>query len=103
MITKEELQENGNEKAIFDVSKITVFSVMVSDDTTQKTTTKTTTKIISAIINNPHIKQQELADLLGISFDGVKWQLKKLKESGILQREGNRRGGKWIINKNKID
>lgn len=90
-MVQEELQENGNDKAIFDVSKLTVFLVTVNDSTT--------TKIIELIIDNPQISRQELADILGLSTNGINWQIKKLKAQGILKREGGRKGGRWIITK----
>ena len=96
-MVQEELQENGNNKAVFDVSKLTVFLVTVND----RTTTKTTTKIIELIINNPHISRQELSEIIGISINGINWHSKRLKANGILTREGGRKRGKWIINENK--
>lgn len=96
-MVQEELQENGNNKAVFDVSKLTVFLVTVND----RTTTKTTTKIIELIINNPHISRQELSEIIGISINGINWHIKRLKANGILTREGGRKRGKWIINENK--
>ena len=108
-MVQEELKENGNDNAVFDVSKITVFSVIVKDNIGTKTTTdistetspktspKTNTKIINAITANPTISIKELSDLVGISIKGVKWQIAKLKESGILKREGSSRNGKWVV------
>jgi len=39
----------------------------------------------------------KLAELCEISPDGVKWQLKKLQERGILCRVGPDKGGHWEI------
>ena len=38
-----------------------------------------------------------LADVLGITADGIKWQLDKLKTQGIIRRTGARKGGRWEI------
>jgi fido (protein-threonine AMPylation protein) len=44
------------------------------------TDNKTTRKILDAIKANPTISRKELADIVGISPDGVKWNLDKLKK-----------------------
>ena len=97
---QEELTENGNGKAKFDVSKLTVFSVVVNDNATQTDTAKTTAKttaIITAIKENPDIQLKDLAVLLDISVDGVRWHLTKLKKKGVITREGSSRNGKWVV------
>ena len=142
-MVQEELQENGNDRAVFDVSKITVFSVIVNVneksnlESDQKTSTKndqkeettpmgekTTTidektspknaqkstqksiqkdaqknaqKLMEVLVDNPLATRGEIATILGISEDAVKWQITKLKRAGVLQREGGRKLGKWII------
>ena len=64
---------------------------------TQKTTQKTTQKILELIQVNPEISQSELAEKCGISMDGIKWQIKQLKEKGIIHRIGADKGGHWEI------
>ena len=93
---QEELTENGNDKAEFDVSKLTVFSVVVKDNIATKTTAKTTA-IIAAIEATPNIQLKELATLLGVSIEGVRWHLTKLKKAGVIKREGSSRNGKWVV------
>lgn len=58
---------------------------------------KTTQKILEAIEADPQITRQELAKIVGISESGVKWQLKKLKDEGKLDRLGSLKGGKWVV------
>ena len=98
---QEELVENGNGKADFDVGKFTVFSVIVNDNTAEetssKTSPKTSPKILDAIITNSSISIKELSELVGISAKGVKWQIAKLKKEGVIKREGSSRRGKWIV------
>jgi ATP-dependent DNA helicase RecG len=38
-----------------------------------------------------------IAEILGITSDGVFWNIKKLKANGIIQRIGADRGGYWKI------
>ena len=72
------------------------------EKTTQITTQKTTQKILDAIRKNPQISRQELAKITGISESGVKWQLKKLKDEGIIDRVGSLKGGKWVVKNDRI-
>ena len=64
--------------------------------TTQKPQ-KTTQKILDAINKEPAISRTKLAELCGISPDGVKWQLKKLQGQGKLTHVGPAKGGHWEI------
>ena len=97
---QEELEENGNGKAQFDVDKLTVFSVIVNDNANAKTSTKTSTKIMDAIMENPNISLDELSDKMGISRSGVRWNIEKLKREGRIKREGGRKNGRWIVIEN---
>ncbi len=65
--------------------------------TAQKITHKTTRKIVTLIMKNPKVSRRELSQLVGISEDGVKFQLDKLKRKGIIERVGPDRGGYWKI------
>ena len=59
---------------------------------------KTTQEIIlEAIARNPSITRAELAEVVGISPDGVKYHLQKLAKSGRLKRVGSARRGEWVI------
>ena len=72
-------------------------------ETTRKTTLKTTQKspdarILALLRKDPRASRKRLADLLGdISEDGVKYHLKKLRETGKLTRIGPARGGQWQV------
>lgn len=72
----------------------------IPEKTTQKTTQKTektTQKILDIIKNNPQVTRKELAELVGITADGIKWNLEKLKKTGKIRRIGPDKGGKWDI------
>ncbi|GBR77015.1 ATP-dependent DNA helicase [Candidatus Termititenax persephonae] len=69
-------------------------------ENTQKTPRKhpeNTQKILTAIQKNPFITRQELVKNLSMTEDSVKWQLKKLKDEGILHRFGGDKGGHWEV------
>lgn len=75
-----------------------VLGVIAETLTTQETTRKTTQEIIlEAIARNPSITRAELAEVVGISPDGVKYHLQKLTKSGRLKRVGSTRRGEWVI------
>ncbi|HDH05861.1 MAG TPA: winged helix-turn-helix transcriptional regulator, partial [Nitrospirae bacterium] len=63
----------------------------------EETTQKTTRKIIEAIARKADITQKELAALIGITEDGVKYHITRLKRKGILKRIGPDKGGYWEI------
>lgn len=71
------------------------------DETTQKTTQKTvgdtTQKILEAMKADPSVSRNRLAEICGITPDGIKWQLKKLQNKGIIRRVGPDKGGHWEI------
>ena len=65
-------------------------------------TEKTTEKILTTIVNNPYITQSELAKVCGITEDGIYWNIKRLKEDGIIRRVGPNKGGHWEILDNEL-
>jgi len=61
------------------------------------TTAKTREEIIRMISENPKITMRDLADKIGISDKGIEWNIRKLKDLGILKRVGPTKGGHWEI------
>ena len=61
------------------------------------TTEKTTEKILSLILENPNITTEELARVCNMTPDGVYYHTKRLREKGVLIREGGRKEGHWIV------
>ena len=74
-----------------------IFSMEYEVGATGKTTEKTTEKILSLIAENPSVTTEELAKLCGLTPDGVYYHTKRLREKGVLIREGGRKEGSWII------
>lgn len=58
---------------------------------------RTTEKILALIKENPKITNEQLAEQLGITSDGVYYQTQKLRKQGILHRIGGRKDGSWEI------
>jgi ATP-dependent DNA helicase RecG len=75
------------------------FSVVLyrQERATQKTTQKTTQKILDLIKEKREISRRELAERIGISEEGIKFNLSKLKKKGIIKRIGPDKGGYWEV------
>lgn len=55
-------------------------------------------KIINLIKKNPTITQTEMAKILNLTRDGISYNIKILKEKGIIERVGSTKNGIWKIN-----
>lgn len=58
-------------------------------------------KVVKLILKNPEITQDKMAELMGMSKNGIRYVMNKLKNKGILVREGATKKGKWSINLSK--
>jgi ATP-dependent DNA helicase RecG len=102
-------QQGGFIVKIYDDTKKPEFSkrndfteidVVEKEQPTEKTVEKTVEKIIEVISKNPQITQSALIKETGLSRRGVEWNIKKLKELGMIKRIGPDKGGNWeVINK----
>jgi predicted HTH transcriptional regulator len=52
------------------------------------------------LFENPVITTQAVADALGVSRRTVDNHISQLKKAGLLEREGAKKNGRWIV---KID
>ena len=84
-----------------------------AQNTTQKTTQKEMAEMLEAkeieltgsqisilmqIVNNPKITRKEIEEENGsITADGVKYNIARLQELGLLRREGGRKNGQWEV------
>lgn len=46
---------------------------------------------------NPEATREALAKELGITSDGVKYHLDRLRKSGRIHREGSTKSGRWQV------
>jgi ATP-dependent DNA helicase RecG len=58
---------------------------------------ETQQKILSLFIQSPTITTQAVADSLGISRRSVDSHISHLKKAGLVEREGSRKVGRWIV------
>ena len=66
--------------------------------TTLKTTRKTTRERILALLrDDPELTRRLLAERVGLTPDGVKYHLNKLRTAGVIRRVGSTRAGRWEV------
>ena len=58
---------------------------------------KSSQKILALLKENPQITRRELAELVGISQNDIKYRLDTLKEQGRIKRIGPDKGRYWEI------
>ena len=77
------------------------FVVGSEEDIIQKTTQNLTSNqqaILDYIQNNPEATRKDIAEAISdISEDGVKYNLARLQDLGIIKRVGGRKQGYWEI------
>ena len=72
--------------------------VKTTQETTQETTRETTQeKILNLIRKDNTITQTEMAKVLGITRDGISYNIRILRKKGILERIGSTKNGIWKI------
>ena len=65
--------------------------------TREITREKTREKILRIVARSPEASIATLAAELRISAKGIEWQMKRLREEGLLVRIGADRGGHWEV------
>jgi len=58
---------------------------------------RTRDRIIEIMKKDPSVTAVKLAVFTGVTKKAIEWHLKKMKESGIIKREGSRKTGFWQI------
>lgn len=72
--------------------------VKTTQETTRETTQETTReKILNLIRKDNTITQTEMAKVLGITRDGISYNIRILRKKGILERIGSTKNGVWKI------
>ena len=65
-----------------------------STPTTQKTTRQ---RILDCLRDEPELTRRELAERIGVTPDGIKYHLRKLKADSVIRRVGSDRAGRWLV------
>ena len=53
--------------------------------------------------SNSHITRKEIASMLGMTLDGARYHIDKMKDAGIITYAGTSRKGHWEILKELSD
>ena len=96
MIVGAKWEENKN-----DDSTATQESTQENSGSTQETSKSTQEMILDEIRTHPFTTRQQLAKVIGITPDGIKKQLEKLKKANLVKHVGPTKGGHWEIIKVK--
>ena len=82
-----------------------VFNGSTTQEITQETTQEikieksVSNRIIELMMMEPNITAKQIAEHLNVSFDGVRYHIKKLRADGKIKREGSTKSGKWVVMK----
>ena len=80
------------------VNEMVKTTLEATQETTQEATQETTQeKILNLIRKDNTITQVEMAKILGITRDGISYNIRILREKGILERIGSTKNGMWKI------
>lgn len=89
---------NSNEFIEFMLKMIDETVSNLLESATQETAQETTQeKILKLIKQNPIITQVEMSKKLGITRDGISYNIKILKDNGVIERVGSTKKGSWKI------
>lgn len=91
-------------EAEYDVFNVILYKEKMNEGTREEiraTREETGEKIIQMITLEPTITMADLAKKIGLSEKGIEWNVKRLKENGILKRIGPTKGGRWSVVKEK--
>ena len=73
------------------------FMIEVILDAVKEMVRTTQEKILNLIRRNKSITQKEMANILGMTRDGISYNIRILREKGILERIGSTKNGEWKI------
>ena len=68
-----------------------------SGESKEKSKEKTEEKVLRLITANPHITTAELAAVCKLNENTIYKAVRKLRESGRIERKGSDRSGEWIV------
>lgn len=92
---KDSTQENARE--IKNDTQEDTNSTREKTDTTQEVPTSNRDRLISLLRDNPRLTLADIADMIGLTRDGVKKIADKLRAEGILSRKGSTKAGEWVV------
>ena len=68
-----------------------------TQESAQETSKSTQEMILDEIRTHPFTTRQQLAKVIGITPDGIKKQMEKLRKANLIKHVGPTKGGHWEI------
>jgi len=99
-VTGTEIENTGIESRMTGTENIET-GIEIIEDESLSDLSDTEKKVVKIILKNPEITQDKMAELMGMSKNGIRYVMNKLKNKGILVRVGATKKGKWSINLSK--
>lgn len=98
-VLPEEYKERTTEKNGYTTEKATEKNGCTTekDAATKEKDAATTDKMLEIMATNPDVKTADMANLLGVTVDGVNFIIRKLKEQNRVRRVGGKRFGHWEV------
>ena len=85
-------------KSLIEATQKHLTTTQKEQGTTQKTLNTTQKKILNYLKEHPHATRKDMAAVIGdITEDGIKFNIGKLQQYGLLKREGGRKSGTWVV------
>jgi ATP-dependent DNA helicase RecG len=53
--------------------------------------------ILASLKSDPTISLQNMSKQTGLSYASLRHHIEKMREDGLLRREGADKGGKWVV------
>lgn len=67
------------------------------DNSNKPTLTAREEALLRLLASTPQMTQKQLADKLGLTERGVRYLTDKLQQLGVLQRQGGKKAGQWVV------
>ena len=93
--TTQETAETTQETA--ETTQETAETTQETAETTQETAETTQERILALLSAEPGLTQRAVAERVGITPDGVKYHLARLRAAGAIRHVGPTKGGRWEV------
>lgn len=81
-----------------EVNQVSEGKTLITQETTQEISSETVQgKILALLRQQPTTTGRELATQLGLSIDGIKYHLNKLRAAGVIRHVGPTKNGRWEV------
>lgn len=87
----------ANPEATQEVSPTTQETTQETGRTTKETDATTQEKIVALLREEPEITMRLIAERIGLTQDGVKYHIRKLRASGTIRHVGATKAGSWKV------